>query len=901
MLKWNGPAAKFLLYREAEFRRAAATDQENRMPIDGIVQVTTGLGNHRRSRASSIAMALATEAQLSPTTDASPPEPAGINQDNPADAGLQTGPAVIVQTDPPIPATNAEPRHHHDATAADPAARSAAPHVPPAPAAEDISHGSGSTPTAAATVAQPELAAFVAPAPATLLSAPPVTAASLAAPASIVPLDVVSQVLSKSELTGFATQLADALSNIEQLLTSKVFAETLPLLGNILGTSTDQSLQKAVSAFQVLQSDMAASIQSLGAGSTAQQLADALNAAAAEAGFSGSVSASVDSQNDVVVSLGASGSFSASPQIDTGFGLPGFHFIGPATAPVTLGYTLQQQITVDPNGNLVTAAPQTTPLLTVNLTVGAPLFTADADLGFLKFQASDAGSSLDPKSYLKGTFDVDSDGSVRFQGNANLALKLQTDLGSSAEFPSMSAELDGTWSFGDASTGSFSKVDPADPADFGDQPTIALNNVSVDLGSFLRNFLGPVYAEIKSALSPIQKFIDFFNKTDLSDFFNGFGITNAEAVKYFDVAGKIDPNSPTGFSGDGKVTPLDLVALIFNQGSTNSGVSGFITALSAIDEIEQIGDSLGLAGGGNYNLGSFTISGDIRKPGFNVQTDTPTAVQNTLADATTLTNALDGVTGLDTGQISDLINSLVSDAPGAGETDSQLVTIGSPLISDPLSAAELFLGNGSPDIFTLDVQATAKSGDPFASPPRDKSLLPPDLGIPGIATLALNAAFGAELNLRFGYDTTGLKDFAAGGFSDATQFLNGAYISPVTVNGSTLPLAAFAGDLFAGVTLLDSIDAGEFLNAAANASFATPGKQVPAEPGRQLGRAVRSQRHGIRGGQDRRAAFRCEPVQHNALQHPVLLLGHRRRLQSGAWIARSRSATRTTRSAANRT
>ena len=647
---------------------------------------------------------------------------------------------------------------------------------------------------------------------ATSLATPEITGTSAPGFESVT-LNAPSQVLSAQELTDFVDQLSSALSTIEDLLTSKVFTEPLPLLGNILGTSTDQALQKAVSAFQTFESDLLAEVRSLAAGVTTQQLADALNAGATAAGFGGLISATVDSSDDLVVSLGDSGSFTASPKIDPGLGLLGFGLVGTATAQVTLGYKLQQQITLDSSGNLVQPSGPSAPPLQVSLTVGAPQFSADVDLGFLKFTASDPGT------YLKGTFDVNADGSVGFQGSANLALKLQTHLGSAA-FPAMSAELDGSWQFGNASTGTFANVDPSDPSAFGNEPTIELNNVSIDLGSFLRNFLGPIYNDIISILSPIQPFIDFFDETSLLDLLSHLGISNSDAIKYFDKAGLIDPSSSTGLKGDGNVTLLDFLAL----DTGNQGVQQLVTALSVINEIEQLGSVLGLAGGGDYNLGSFQISGDIRSPGFNIQTDVPTGLPNTLADAKTLTDALGHLTGLDTSQLFDLTQSLVPDAPGSNGSNDQPVTIGSPLLSDPLSAAELLLGNGSPELFTLDLQPSVALGEPYATPPQDEPIAPP-LGIPGIITLALNAALGAQLNLEFGYDTTGLQDFVSSGFSDPTQFLNGFYVSPISVNGNVLPVANLVGDLFAGVTLFDSIDAGGFVNADANASFATPGKQ----------------------------------------------------------------------------
>jgi len=452
------------------------------------------------------------------------------------------------------------------------------------------------------------------------------------------------------------------------------------------------------------------------------------------------------------------------------------------------------------------------PELAVNVNVGAPSFGADVDLGFLRYAATDAGSSL------QGTFDVSSSGSVGFQGLANLAVNLQTDLGN-AKFPSMSATLAGTWQFGDAGTGGFANVDPANPATFGDTPAIGLNNVTLDIGSFLKQFLLPIYNDIMSIIAPFQPVIDLFNSDNLIPFLSQFLNTADDVKQNLDKAGLLSLTNPDGFAPDGKVTLLDLMAL----DTGNATFQTFVKAISAINSFEQLGSILSLAGGGQFDLGSFKISGDIRAPGFDITTDVPTIAQATQSLDTALTN----LSGLSPDQINVLQRLLEGNAPGSNAADRQAITIGSPLLSDPVKAAELLLGADSPDLFTLALTPPPfQEGQPFDSPPQDKQLGDfPLLVVPGGLDFVINGALGAELNLQFGYDTSGLKSFATGGFSDPSKLFDGFYFAPVTQNGTALPVFNLIGDFFAGASALDTIDGGGFLHGFVDAAFATPGKQ----------------------------------------------------------------------------
>ena len=230
------------------------------------------------------------------------------------------------------------------------------------------------------------------------------------------------------------------------------------------------------------------------------------------------------------------------------------------------------------------------------------------------------------------------------------------------------------------------------------------------------------------------------------------------------------------------------------------------------------------------DLGSFNVAGDIRAPAFDIATDVPTIATDgpTIAQsAQDLKTSLNNLTGLSPDQVDVLLRLLAGNAPGSNAADRQAITVGSPLLSDPISAAELLLGNGSPDLFTLKLTPPPfEEGQPFNSPPQDKSLGDfPLLVVPDLVDFTINGALGAELNLQFGYDSSGLKTFATDGFKDPSLLANGLYFSPVTVNGAVQPVFNLIGDFFAGATVVDTIDGGGFLHANVDATFVTPGKQ----------------------------------------------------------------------------
>jgi len=80
---------------------------------------------------------------------------------------------------------------------------------------------------------------------------------------------------------------------------------------------------------------------------------------------------------------------------------------------------------------------------------------------------------------------------------ADLNLNLEVSFGGNAAFPRLLAGFNLDWAFSNASTASSA-------GSFGGVPTVAFNNVRLDVGSFLANFLKPIVDGIQDVLGPVQ-------------------------------------------------------------------------------------------------------------------------------------------------------------------------------------------------------------------------------------------------------------------------------------------------------------------------------------------------------------------------------------------------------------
>ena len=577
--------------------------------------------------------------------------------------------------------------------------------------------------------------------------------AAIAGPATdgaIGPLSFDSPAATAAQIQQMLQGVQGSLLALETALSGTALKVRLPLIGDKLGqvASVLQSYQDLETAI----TNTLTSFQSSGA--TASGLQTALNAAIAPLGY-GPNATTVTLTNGTLTIAFAAGNSISTPGIgvDAKFGLPGLDLsaLGAivSTVSTTAGYTLGLTASVNSSNTYVTSGGT----LQLATDVEVPSLQAEAQLGLLRFAASVTPADPD---YVKGAFTITTAGSVTFSGSANVDVHLATDLGAGAAVPGISADLAVKWPFNGAT------VNPNNISNFGDLPTVALNNVAIDFGSYVSSFLAPILTDLDALLTPIQPVVDLFT-TDLGFFkqIPGFDWTVLDTAGALNLAG----NS----TGDGKVTLLDFMNEPTSGTSDTPAVVKVIEVLSEIHRLAQY-FSTAQFGTAFYPIGSFNIP-DIRAGGFNPAATTPQQTGgNAAPNDTSVSSFLGGLTG----------GFLGVDPSGESTVQDLKDLLGGsgfnfPLLTNPLSVAKLLLGNGATDLLT------------YQSPPLTLGFGSLDAGgvpqgvpivtvpiFPGVS-LSIDGYLLSVLNLDFGLDTKGLQEFAAGGFTLPNEILDGVY------------------------------------------------------------------------------------------------------------------------------
>ena len=427
---------------------------------------------------------------------------------------------------------------------------------------------------------------------------------------------------------------------------------------------------------------------------------------------------------------------------------------------LSLGYELQLGLGVNDNGFYIDG-PTTSFALTLG--ASAPGLKLSGQLAFLQVDASDgtaAGTSgfnatlgvalTDSSDHisLSNNTPLDLSASLTAAATAQVHLHIKTSFDGSAEFPSIDADFDMSWTI-DAGTALDGSSNAGSPT-FGETPDIAFHNISLDVGSFLDKFVGPIVAEVKKVLDPLQPVIDVFNTRIpvLSDI--------APLKSYFNVPS----NEP--------VTLLNVITAL-DQGADTK----FLTAVVALDQLVNNIPSVG--SGVSIPLGGFDFGAN------NVNARTANLAQTPLtsvnANPQAILKALGNVPGVG-GFVSQITSKIQFGGDGSPDDGGGLQF---PLIEDPQLGFGLLLGQDVPlftfDMPTLKADATFHKSFPLLGP----------LGVLFRGTVQDNldpnapqdTAIEFLLHFSFGYDTHGLVQFAKDNFAlaDIGDLLDGFYVS----------------------------------------------------------------------------------------------------------------------------
>jgi Ca2+-binding RTX toxin-like protein len=434
----------------------------------------------------------------------------------------------------------------------------------------------------------------------------------------------------------------------------------------------------------------------------------------------------------------AANSFSTA--LDAGIGLPALKLDINGNAQIGLGYDLNLDFGVNNTKGFYFDTSNANELK-INFTASLPNLDVTGKLGFLQLNVKDKGTQFN------GDFTVDlkdSDNQVLFSelpsvnlanlvdaklnGSANINLNAATSFQESAVLPSLSTDINIGWGFNS------SNADPDNPSSFGDVPSIAFNNVQMDMGTFFSDFAKPILGKIKQVTDPIQPVIKV-----LEEPLPGF--SDVRAIK-----AALDKDK------DGNVTLLDIIETIgpaidpdFNVGYIKAVIE-IADLIEKIDHISTSTDKL------IVDLGSFNLGGtDIRSV-----TDLNNVSPSLSAGIPDIKSQLEskGAT-----EATNLVSSFESSEAGQ---------LKFPILNDSKNAFKLLLGQTA-DLFNYDM-------------PELKFKLGYSQFYPIIYILGARLSFDldAKIDLGFGFDTEGLKQFADSG--KAADIFNGFFVNDFRTN-----------------------------------------------------------------------------------------------------------------------
>ena len=520
------------------------------------------------------------------------------------------------------------------------------------------------------------------------------------------------------DLPSLGQGLSALLDGLQQVVANTAFAKSLPIIGNQLADNVHFFSDLANDPMSQLNSLLEQASQ-LGAAAIQADLFEVLGPSGAnvlgDLNGDGKITQSdvavVGSDTSHVefhIKLAQTAPLTTGLNFDAGLPSLGLSFGLGGQAQLAASYAMNLDFGVDTTGGfyVVPAAGGNDLNLTASATI--PNFSADGTLGPLQIYATDgtpnpAGGmqttglgadfavsldTTDPagtRLYLANVGSLLSNVDVTLTGDAGIHLKLELGTFNGAG-PSVSGDLNFDWPF--------VKADTKDStATFGDTPSLAIDNVTVYVGSFIYNLVGPLFNEVQQVLAPVEPLLNLL--TEDLPVLSSLGID---------------------------VNLLDL-ARAFGYGKAADFIQ---TAADVVDVIHAIANVTSTAG---YNLGDYQIS----SAAFNPRTTTS-------LDSVDPSKSADGTfTSSGQSEPADLSN-LTSDSKDA----SHQPILQFPFIENPASLVGLFFGQ-NPDLVTFNMPAL----DLGFNWGVDVPIIPPLLD----ATFA--AGFKVHMQFGFGFDTAG--------------------------------------------------------------------------------------------------------------------------------------------------
>ncbi|HEX4366549.1 MAG TPA: LEPR-XLL domain-containing protein, partial [Rhodopila sp.] len=560
-------------------------------------------------------------------------------------------------------------------------------------------------------------------------------------------------------ITGIVGALDSYLNQLQSVLNGQLFGLDIPVIGTALSsagsfvtqlkTTIDKALSSGVSGFQGIYDELTTlltpfdpptpvvQIQYLTSGSSTFQTFTS--------GEATSLLPSAQNIQDVQIVFTLGSTWSPGTQPTFNLGLPGLGLsVSQGAVSVSVGWNLTFTLGIDRDSGPYLVAPTSGSNVTADIIANVSTTAAiTAQLGFLGLTATQpvpgkpdpdntavtayqTGVGLNFSAGFKGGSSTIGGESVipvsQFGGNnlnisltgsaaVDLDLALGFDISGGkvdTQYPNFTAQLlvgtasgsssPGAWTFGVGLNGANST-----------SPDVALNNISLDLGDFLNNYLGKIINPLAEVLKPIQPILDFL------------------------------------------ATPIPIIneSLIQAVISLFGGdVQGFSQIVSFVDAIVNfVGDfsngqqlTIGL---GNFNLDQFDLRQTPGSGGNAIPDDTTTSGSSQLMSD--LQNSSDFTADPSN---PDPLQAAENDSSGFDSfmTQAGAGSITFPILTNPMTLIGLLFGQQANLVVITSPELYAQVSTSI------------DIPVYPFVTADLVASFSIDARFSGGYDTTGILE-----------------------------------------------------------------------------------------------------------------------------------------------
>ena len=329
----------------------------------------------------------------------------------------------------------------------------------------------------------------------------------------------------------------------------------------------------------------------------------------------------------------------------------------------------------------------------------------------------------------------------------------------SALLPSINGRFTLDWETGNILAGDFDFADSLELLGFRD--------VEVDMGSFINDLVKPFVDKIAEVTGPLQPVIDVITAPlPVVSQLAGKSVSLADLAGAF---GEFDPGMIYAIA--------DIISLVNKIGNNSYGSFGL-----------PLGDFMLLdksSGNSNYLTGE-----ELLKPGYTLAGDEKfdkDALADYLKDTLGELGDFGALLGEGIGDA--LTKGLVSDLGSGSEGGAGFEF---PIFDNPASLFGLLLGKDVP-LITYDLAPLKMEFSYVQKFPIWDALF-----------IRLGGSVGLTIDLAFGYDTAGVRQFADSGFTNPLTLIGGLYISDTNKadgTGTDVPELILKGELFAGAEL----------------------------------------------------------------------------------------------------